>query len=143
MPALTRIFGYFPAKLLRLGEDIPAGIALQWAARRSPEFRPEATASDASRARLMMARYEAVSGPALVIGFPDDAFATAAGIRRLLTGFPGLRADVSVIKPSDVGMKAIGHFGFFRREAATALWPNVVPFVEQAPASSKSEGPNH
>jgi predicted alpha/beta hydrolase len=135
MPALTRIFGYFPAKFLRLGEDIPAGIALQWAARRTPEFQPEATAIDASRARSMIARYQAVTGPALVIGFQDDAFATAAGMQRLLAGFPGLRVEMCVVAPSEAAMKSIGHFGFFRREAATALWPKVVPFVEGTMAS--------
>lgn len=141
MPVLTRAFGYFPAKLLRLGEDIPAGVALQWAARRSPDLRPEATTRDASRARSMMARYESVKGSALVIGFRDDAFATSAGIRRLLAAFPGLQADISVIAPSDVGMKSIGHFGFFRREAAAALWPRVVPFIK--PQSRFEKSPNN
>jgi len=130
MPALTRVFGYFPAKALRLGEDIPADVARQWAARRSPELRPEATTQDASRARSMMARYETVLGTALAIGFRDDSFATAKGIRRLLSAFPGLRAEVWLIAPSDVRMKSIGHFGFFRQEAAMALWPKVLPFVD-------------
>jgi predicted alpha/beta hydrolase len=129
MPVLTRAFGYFPARRLRLGEDIPAGIALQWAARHSPEFRPEATARDARRARSMMGRYESVNGPALAIGFRDDAFATVTGMRRLLTSFPRLRAEVMIIAPADVGMRSIGHFGFFRREANEALWPKVLPFI--------------
>jgi predicted alpha/beta hydrolase len=40
MPVLTRLVGYFPARRLGLGGDIPAGVALQWAARRSPRLRP-------------------------------------------------------------------------------------------------------
>ena len=132
MPVLTRVFGYFPAKRLRLGEDIPAGVALQWAARHSPDLRPEATTRDASRARSMMARYKTLSGPALVIGFRDDAFATPRGMRRLLGSFPGLRAEIKVIAPQEVEMRSIGHFGFFRREAAEALWPKVVPFIDPA-----------
>lgn len=130
MPVLTRIFGYFPAKALRLGEDIPAGVARQWAARRSPDLRPEATAQDASRARSMMARYGTLRGSVLAIGFRDDSFATLKGMRRLLGAFSGLRAEVWLIAPSDVQMKSIGHFGFFRREAATALWPKVLPFLD-------------
>lgn len=135
MPALTHIFGYFPARFLRLGEDIPAGVALQWAARRSPELRPEATTRDASRARSMIARYQDVTGSALLIGFQDDAFATATGMRRLLAGFPGLRAEIWVVAPSDVDMNSIGHFGFFRREAAGTLWPRVMPFIEASTVS--------
>lgn len=130
MPALTQIFGYFPAKALRLGEDIPAEVAMQWAARRSPDLRPEATTRDASRARLMMARYATLQGSALAIGFRDDSFATMKGMRRLLAAFPNLQAEIWLIAAADVHMKSIGHFGFFRREAAPALWPRVLSFVD-------------
>src|SRR5205085_5100049 len=92
MPLLTRICGYFPAHLLGLGEDIPGGIAMQWAARRTPEFRPEVTATDGTRANLMLARYSLVKGDVLKIGFTDDAFATRAGGDRLILAFPALRA---------------------------------------------------
>src|SRR5262249_48598920 len=34
MPALTMVVGYFPGRLLRLGDDLPKGVALQWASRR-------------------------------------------------------------------------------------------------------------
>ena len=138
MPVLTRTLGYFPGKRLRLGEDIPAGIALQWAARHSPDFRPEATTRDASRARSMMARYKSVRGPALAVGFRDDAFATVKGMRRLLASFPGLRAEVMMIGPAEVEMRSIGHFGFFRREAATALWPRIFPFIQRVQETRES-----
>ena len=130
MPVLTRVFGYFPAKRLGLGEDIPAGVALQWAARHSPELRPEATARDATRAHSMMGRYKNLTGGALVIAFQDDAFATLSGMRRLVGSFPGLRAEIRVIALREVEMRSIGHFGFFRREAAAALWPKVIPFID-------------
>jgi predicted alpha/beta hydrolase len=129
MPVLTHACGYFPAKLLRLGEDIPAGIALQWAARRSPDFRPEATATDAPRARALIARYARVSGDVLVLQFTDDAFATEVGTRRLLAVFPGLRPHHCRIAPTEVGLEEIGHFGFFRRQAEMILWPHVVAFL--------------
>jgi predicted alpha/beta hydrolase len=29
------------------------------------------------------------------------------------------------ISPSDVGARSIGHFGFFRKRFADALWPQV------------------
>src|ERR1044072_1541019 len=40
MPVTTALLGYFPARRLGLGEDIPANVALRWAGRRSPERRP-------------------------------------------------------------------------------------------------------
>ncbi len=132
MPSVTRVVGYFPARMLRLGEDLPAGIAMQWAARRSAALQPDATPTDLTRARSMIARYANVAGDALVLGFADDAFATEAGTRRLLAQFPGLRPQFHLIAPSAMGMKSIGHFGFFRRGAEAKLWRFVLPFVEGA-----------
>ena len=129
MPALTRMFGYFPARFLGLGENIPAGVALQWAARRSPDFRPEASATDTTRANSMIARYRTVAGEVLVLGFTDDAFATAAGADRLIATFPRLRCHAHFFAPHQVGMSSVGHFGFFSRSAEAQLWPLVLPFV--------------
>ena len=130
MPALTRIFGYFPARLLGLGEDIPAGVAMQWAARRTPDLRPERTAPNASRARGMLARYAEIRVPALALSFSDDAFATPAGTRRLLACYPGVLARFELIVPGSKGLSRIGHFGFFRLGAEARLWPMVLSSIE-------------
>jgi len=138
MPTLTRIFGYFPASRLRLGEDIPAGMALQWAARRTPELRPEATDPGASRAREMLARFGGIKVPIDALSFSDDAFATAAGTRRLLAVYSGVKAEYECVEPASVGLARIGHFGFFRRDAEARLWPRVLARLR----SSKPESPS-
>ena len=61
-----------------------------------------------------------------MIRFSDDAFATAAGMRRLLTYYPRLSPQYVVFTPEDSGTRKIGHFGFFGREAGLALWPKLV-----------------
>jgi predicted alpha/beta hydrolase len=122
MPILTRLFGYFPGRLLGLGEDIPAGLAMQWAARWSPNLRPEATARNVKRARAMMARYKYVSGPAISLTFADDAFATERGCKRLLAMFPRLTAHCQLINPPTIGLKRLGHFGYFRPGSGLQLW---------------------
>jgi predicted alpha/beta hydrolase len=129
MPFLTRLFGYFPARRLGLGEDIPAGMAMQWAARRTPDLRPEATAPDASRAREMLARFCDIKMPVFALSFSDDAFATDMGSRRLLAVYPGLVARYECVKPAQVGLANIGHFGFFRRDAKATLWPIVLFYL--------------
>ena len=137
MPSVTRLVGYFPARNLRLGEDLPAGIAMQWASRRNAALQPDATATDVPRARAMIARYGNVAADVLVLGFKDDAFATEAGTRRLLAQFPGLRPEFHLITASEMGMKKIGHFGFFRRDAKAKLWPFVLPFLRGASGQPK------
>ena len=134
MPALTRLFGYFPARRLGLGDDIPAGIALQWAARRSSDLRPAGAGPGDERTRRLLERCAALERPALVIRFSDDAFATAAGMRRLLAYYPRLSPQYLVFTPAGSGVRKIGHFCFFGRRAGLALWPELVARL-QSPES--------
>ena len=138
MPALKHLFGYFPARLLGLGEDIPAGMALQWAARRTPDLRPEATDPEASRARAMLARYDEIKVPVFALSFADDAFATEAGARRLLAVYPGVASRFECVNPVSVGLSKVGHFGFFRQDANERLWPLVLAELRAAPTESPS-----
>jgi predicted alpha/beta hydrolase len=128
MPVLTWMVGYFPGRALGLGEDIPRQVARQWATRRTPEFRPE-HAVDVARARAWIERHHSVAGRALVIGIADDAFATQSGTRRLLAMYPGLRVTHQRVGPADMGVTSIGHFGYFKRQAETVLWPCIVAFL--------------
>jgi len=134
MPALTRLIGYFPARRLGLGDDIPAGIALQWASRRSSDLRPTGASPGDERTRRLLDRCAALERPALVIRFSDDAFATAAGMRRLLAYYPRLSPQYLVFTPAGSGVRKIGHFGFFGRRAGLVLWPELVARL-QSPES--------
>jgi predicted alpha/beta hydrolase len=124
MPLMTRIAGYFPASWFKLGHDIPAGIARQWAGRRSPSLAGEGARADAG-----LARCAELSQEALVVSVTDDAFATKAGTQRLLSYMPGLRTQTLMIRPRDVAMKKIGHFGYFRRSAESRIWPAIVRWI--------------
>ena len=61
-----------------------------------------------------------------MIRFSDDAFATAAGMRRLLAYYPRLSPQYVLFTPADSGGRKIGHFGFFGRRAGLALWPQLL-----------------
>jgi predicted alpha/beta hydrolase len=126
MPVLTRLIGYFPGRGLGLGDDIPAGVALQWAARRSSDLRLVGAGPGDERTRRLLDRCAELDRPALVIRFSDDAFATAAGMRRLLEYYPRLSPQYILFTPADAGVRKIGHFGFFSRRAGPALWPRLV-----------------
>jgi len=127
MPALTLLLGYFPARRLGLGEDLPAKIALQWAGRRSPELRPAGDDPGFARVQTLLDRCAALQRPALLVSVSDDAFATAAGTRRLLSYYPRLfPLQYIEFTPADAQVARIGHFGFFGRNAGTALWPRLL-----------------
>jgi predicted alpha/beta hydrolase len=131
MPAVTRFFGYFPADRLGLGEDLPAGMALEWAERRLPELRPSGSQPAEERRRRLLDRCAMLRSPALAISISDDAFATTEGTRRLLSYFPRLPPPRHVVfTPDDAQVRRIGHFGFFRRSVGTALWPRLLGLLD-------------
>jgi predicted alpha/beta hydrolase len=126
MPAVTRLIGYFPGRRLGLGDDIPAGVALQWASRRSSDLRPLGADPSEARTRRLLDRCAALELPALMIRMSDDAFATDAGSRRFVAYYPRLSLQHIAFTPADAGVRKIGHFGFFSRRVGPALWPTVI-----------------
>lgn len=142
MPALTRFVGYFPADRLGLGEDLPAGMALEWAERRQPDLRLTELkvngAEPAGERRLRLLEHcAALQCPALAISISDDAFATVDGTKRLLSYFPNLTsAQHLVFSPPDAQVRRIGHFGFFRRTVGTTLWPRFLAQLDAGRAGT-------
>ena len=127
MPLATHLMGYFPARRLGLGQDLPAEIALQWAGRRSPDLASTASGPALERRQRLLERCAALDRAALVVSISDDAFATAAGTRRLLSYYPRLSPlREAVFTPADAGKRRLGHFGFFRRGTGAVLWPRLM-----------------
>lgn len=132
MPAVTPLFGYFPARRLGLGEDLPGMFAMQWAERRSPDLRP--TRAHAKRVRSFLDRCAVLQRSALLVTISDDAFATASGTRNLMACYPRLSPLLYLhFTPADAGVSRIGHFGFFSRRAGSPLWPRLLDALETLP----------
>jgi predicted alpha/beta hydrolase len=55
----------------------------------------------------------------------DDPWARPHAIQALTRYFRRARVEHRQITPRDVGLRAIGHMGFFRRQSRDALWPCV------------------
>lgn len=122
MPAFARMLGYFPAGALGLGDDIPQGVALQWAGRLTPQFRPAGTPEEVDRANRLLAIRPALTLPVLAVCIRDDAFATPGAITRMLAAMPQARPTTWDLDNSDTVRQAIGHFGFFRRRLRETVW---------------------
>ena len=133
MPALTHLIGYFPGRRLHLLEDLPAGIALEWANRRRPEFwwnlRTQDGQVDRLRVNEIIERFLDIRAPTLALRFLDDAFATEAATIRVLALYKNCCPTQIAFGPHDVGGKKIGHFGFFRSRFQEALWPRVIDWI--------------
>jgi predicted alpha/beta hydrolase len=135
MPVLTRMFGYFPGRRLKLGDDLPAGFALQWAGRLSPQISPVGTALHRERMRKLLANCATLERPALLVTISDDAFATAAGAQRILSYLPRLDSRRIVFTPAEANTSRLGHFGFFRQQGGPPLWSRLLASLDP-PAGS-------
>jgi predicted alpha/beta hydrolase len=128
MPLGARTVGYFPARRLGLGEDIPAGVARQWAEwGRSPHYiaGPPGGAVRERFARLRLA--------IRAYSFSDDHFAPRPAVDALLGFYRGAApVEHRHVTPGELGLRRIGHFGFFRESGAAALWADAAAWFAKA-----------
>lgn len=119
VPGVTRAVGYLPGAL-GIGQDLPAGVALEWARWcRTPGY----LAGEGFEGRREgFARLDA---PVLAYGFDDDGYAPRAAVDALHALYTTAR-----IERRQLGRDAgrFGHFGFFR-ERHRALWGDVAAFL--------------
>ncbi len=114
MPLAAAVLGRFPSSLVGMGEDLPAGVAREWARW--------------CRRRTHLATWEghaALDLQILSLSFERDPFAPRAAAEALLREYA--RADARLEHhPSP----SLGHFGFFRSGRAPELWARVAMFLQ-------------
>lgn len=123
LPGGSRLLGYFPGALLGQGENLPAGIALEWASWcRHPEYLVGALGA--------REEYASFAAPLRVYWMTDDIYAPLAAAEAYLRFYPRARAELKRVAPRDVGAEAIGHFGFFRERFRDTLWRDAADWLE-------------
>ncbi len=114
MPGLTRVFRYFPGKHLGLAEDLPAGVALEWARwSRSPAYIAQRE------------YFDRFPGAIRYYSFADDSYAPRRAVESLIGCYSHARKEGFHVSPRALGAARIGHFGFFREPllwSETADW---------------------
>lgn len=127
IPLATTAFGRLPMRLLGQGEDVPRGVAREWA--RWGRHRDYILSEASPRGGLHFAHY---AGPLRSYAILDDAYAPRRAVEALAAGFTGTSPEVRAISPRDLGLRAIGHFGFFRPATGKALWTESVDWLRAA-----------
>ncbi len=118
MPSASRALGYFPSMALGLGENLPRGVALDWARWcRSPGALVEAIGGDAPE------RFTRYRGPILALSFTDDnKFAPRRAVDGLLDFYANAQREHRHIAPAELGVTRIAHFGYFREPLRDRGW---------------------
>jgi len=127
MPAVTRVVGFFPGRVLRLGEDLPRQVAYDWAGRRQPAL--VRSLRDERRFGPYLHRYAEFRADTLAVSISDDAFAPPEAAERLLAMYPGLVAAREMVTPASLGQRRLGHFGFLRRGPGEYFWRRVAEWL--------------
>lgn len=118
IPALSRPLGYFPSPWFGLGQDLPTGVARQWAHwGRHPDY----LLRDGDEVRR---RYGRIRAPLLATSIAKDRFAPEAAVGALLEIYPN--AQRRLLLEHDVG-----HFDWFRagRAGNEARWDKAAAWL--------------
>lgn len=120
---LTRVLGYAPG-WSGIGEDLPRDVFLQWV---SWVNSPRYLFDSGLPALENFARFK---GELRALTFSDDPWATRPAVELLCAGFSSITPEVLSVTPNDVGVKKIGHFGFFRPEHRDTLWRGAAEWLQ-------------
>lgn len=115
IPGLSRPMGYFPSPWFGLGQDLPSGVARQWAHwGRHPDY----LLRDGDDVR---GRYGRIRAPLLAVALAGDRFAPEAGVRALLEMYP--KAQRRLLLEARAG-----HFDWFK-PGREALWEEALQWL--------------
>lgn len=126
LPGVSAITGDLPAGLL--GKDpLPKGVARQWAGWcRGPHYMADA------RGRPLRDGFDRWTGQARLLHISDDPmYAPLPAVQDLASFYRHADVEVLTRSPADLGVQALGHFGFFRREAR-AGWDELIVWLRGA-----------
>jgi predicted alpha/beta hydrolase len=123
VPFFNATLGYFPGKV-GMGEDLPGGVASEWAKWCT---HPGYLMGSFSDARERFSRFDV---PTQLWSFSDDDYAPERAVAHLSSVLPAHRVKREAIRPRDVDAAHIGHFAFFRPKFEPTLWRRALSFAE-------------
>ena len=126
VPLLTRLFGRLPMRAADC-EDLPPRVALDWQRwALHPDFVDE-------RWHSLNESFRNFRSSILSISFADDPlFAPPRAVRALLELYPCARSEHRHLDPKALGVKRVGHSGFFDAGVCPELWEATAQWLEEA-----------
>lgn len=125
IPVFARLFGYFPWSLFAAGEDLPKGVALEWARWcRNRDY----LLGDES---LPLDRYGDFAAPVLAYSIDDDDWGTPRAVDEMMRAYANVTRRHLV--PAEYGLEKIGHMGFFRK-GSERIWDEAIAWLDAVPS---------
>jgi len=123
LPGVSHALGYFPSRRFGQGEDLPKGVALEWAGWcRHPGYL-------VGRLGVQEA-YAQFSAPIRAYVATDDSYAPPKAVEAFLAIYPASSRKLIPVDPQAAGGEPIGHFGYFRERWRDSLWREAADWLE-------------
>lgn len=126
-PVTTRIYGYNPMSKLGMGEDLPMGVYRDW---RKWCAHPHYFFDD-PEAQAITDKFAEVKIPLAAAVTTDDLWAQPASRDAFFKGYSGACVDRVDLTPAELGVKQVGHMGYFRAQTGVVLWPRILSWLAQ------------
>ena len=124
-PVIVALKGYLAWKKLGMGENLPLGVYRQWKHWcQYPRY-----FFDDPKMTHMQPKFAKVTTPIVAANATDDLWALPASRDAFMAGYSGMNWQGKNIDPASIGLKAIGHMGYFK-PSAKALWTEALDWFE-------------
>lgn len=122
LPLITTVFGYVPG-WLGLGADLPKGVVTEWARWcHTPGYARGALSAD-------RVHYASFSAPMLFVEVEDDTLAPSGPFHELMGWYTAANRTHRLVRPKELGVPALGHFGVLSQTAAAPVWDGIAAWV--------------
>lgn len=124
IPLTTPLWGYFPGQFFGTG-PLPKGIARQWS---QWAQKPDYVVDNAGMA--MREHYHRCRQPMRFIHLTDDKlYAPLRSVQAVASFYQNAPRQILSLSPKSVGVKKIGHFGFFRKHMPESVWQSAAAWM--------------
>jgi predicted alpha/beta hydrolase len=122
---VAQILGYFPGHFFRFGGQEARSLMRDWS-HQGLTGRYEVARNPNDFEYLL----SIMDLPVLSISFDDDTYSPKGAVCHLLDKMKAAQVTDLVIKPSELGLKRLGHFGWVKKAALIA--PYITPWIKQS-----------
>lgn len=125
MPGVVSALSYFPSRRIGFGEDLPGGVAREWARWcRHPDYLVD------REGRPLRQHFASYRGHIRACVVTDDWMAPHAAVEALMGFFVAARVEIALLAPAEVGARTLGHFGYFR-DAGRPAWQESLEWLRR------------
>lgn len=122
--------GFVNAGRFGFMEDLPRNVVRQWrkwCARRNYFFTPGIYGKS-----IPEGNYQNIPFPIHIFWTTDDPISNRRSVSTFWSHVSSQkRIELERFTPSEAGMKAVGHFGFFKKKARETMWPRALAKLDE------------